>query len=116
MIDGLGNINGVGPVGATGAARGAGGAAAAAPAAFQPLPATPPSEVLASLDRAQAVLRQLDRSGVSLRIEYVDTGHGKRLHVEVRDRDGNMLREIPPTGLAKLLSGGSTGLAVDAVG
>ncbi len=79
------------------------------------IPATPPPEVLADLDRAAQVLNELSRRNVALHFE-VDS-QSKRIRVQVLDGDGRVVREIPATRLMDVLSGGSgQGLAVSAVG
>lgn len=83
--------------------------------ALDPLPATPPAEVLESLDNAQKVLADLDARQVNLRFS-VDPD-SSRIHVKVVDADGNVLREVPATKALEVLSGErSAGLGVDARG
>jgi hypothetical protein len=89
----------------------------AAAAAAAPIPSTPPAEVLEALDVAQRVLHELSRAQTTLRIEVQDGPGGKRLHIQVLDGDGKLVREIPPARLASVLAGaGTQGLVVDEKG
>jgi hypothetical protein len=92
-------------------------APAAEPSAPEPVPATPPAEVLNALDAAQRVIQEITSSGTTLHFDVENGPGGKRVHVEVRDSDGKLIREIPPSRLASILGGGGTaGLVVDATG
>jgi hypothetical protein len=57
------------------------------------IPASPPPEVGEQIRAAQRLIDELDARGRELRF---DTRDG-RVHVELRDRDGNVLREIAPS-------------------
>jgi hypothetical protein len=81
-----------------------------------PVPAHPPAEVLEMLDTAAQVLQDLAAAQVSLHIEVVDGGAGKRIHVQVLDADGELLREIPPHQLLDVLAGTSLGVTFDEKG
>lgn len=77
------------------------------------VPATPPPEVLHALDKAQQVLGDLAKSNVTLHFEMA----GSRVVIQVKDADGNVVREIPPKKLLDLLAGDtSAGVVVDREG
>ena len=117
MIDGISNSDPT--AGASSAPRVNRSAAPAAPAttsAGEPLPSSPPPEVVASLDAAQSVLRELDAARVTLHFEVDEHETGRQVRVELRDHEGQLLREIPVKRTLELLSGGSKGVAVDALG
>lgn len=57
------------------------------------IPASPPPEVGEEIRAAQRLLDELDLCGRELRF---DTREG-RLRIELRDRDGNVLRELAPS-------------------
>ena len=79
------------------------------------IPSTPPPEVLADLDRAAQVLHELSRRNVALHFE-VDK-ESRKIHVQVLDGNGKVVREIPATRLMDVLSGSPPhGFAVSAVG
>lgn len=82
---------------------------ARAPAAESPLvpslPETPPPEVLDALAAAQRVIRELERAQLSLRFQVDDVEVGWRVRVEVRDAEGRLVREIPPSRLGAVLAG-----------
>jgi hypothetical protein len=67
------------------------------------IPASPPPEVLDAIDAAGRVARELHAQGRELR--FVPAPDGGRVRVEVRDLDGNVLREIPPSELLDLATG-----------
>ncbi len=92
-------------------AQGAKQAAATAPSA-RPLPASPPPEVLEELDQAAGVLAGLDEAGLELRL--ADGSDGVR--VELRERDGGLVRTVPYGQLLDALSGSGRGLLVDEQG
>ena len=73
-------------------------------------PATPPPEALAELDKAARVLDELTTKQVDLHFE-VDAA-SDRIHVQVRDGQGNVLREIPATKLLDVLAGDKSALAL----
>jgi len=85
-------------------------------AAPTPVPAAPPAEVLEMLDTAATVMRELASSQVRMHIEVVDGGAGKRIHIQVVDAEGTLLREIPPHQMFDVLAGTSRGLAFDEQG
>jgi uncharacterized FlaG/YvyC family protein len=88
-----------------------------APASPEPIPSSPPAEVLNALDLAQRVINEIVSSGTTLHFDVQNGPGGKRVHVEVRDASGELIREIPPTRLASILAGGgSHGLVVDETG
>lgn len=83
--------------------------------ALDPFPATPPAEVLESLDHAQRVLSDLDARQVSLQFS-VDPG-SSHIRVKVMDAEGKVIREVPATQALEVLSGErSAGLGIDARG
>lgn len=87
-----------------------------APAPWEPrsLPDAPPEEVLAALDAAQGVIRELERTQVRLRFQVEETEAGRRVRVDVVDAEGRVIRTIPPSRLASLLQGrAGAGLVVD---
>lgn len=82
---------------------------------LDPPPESPPAEVLEALDHAQRVLANLDLKHYSLRFS-VDEGTS-RIRVQVRDEQGNVVREIPPWHALAVLSGDRPfGLGIDARG
>lgn len=117
MIDGLGDINQNNRlVVAPRPANERGRVAAQSPAPHTPVPGSPPTEVLEMLDTAATVMQELASSQVRMHIEVVDGGAGKRIHIQVVDADGTLLREIPPHQMFEVLSGKSRGLAFDEQG
>jgi len=79
-------------------------------------PASPPAEVLTALDEGARVMKELSDARVELHFEVEDHDAGKRVRIQVRESDGNVVREIPTRKLLDLLAGDSRGLAVDALG
>jgi flagellar protein FlaG len=69
------------------------------------VPASPPPEVLEAMDAAGRVARELHATGRELRFVPPQDGAGGRVRVEVRDLDGNVLREIPPSELLDVATG-----------
>jgi flagellar protein FlaG len=69
------------------------------------IPASPPPEVLEAMDAAGRVARELHATGRELRFVPPQDGAGGRVRVEVRDLDGNVLREIPPSELLDVATG-----------
>jgi flagellar protein FlaG len=69
------------------------------------IPASPPPEVLEAMDAAGRVARELHATGRELHFVPPADGAGGRVHVEVRDLDGNVLRTIPPSELLDLATG-----------
>jgi len=69
------------------------------------VPASPPAEVLEAMDAAGRVARELHATGRELRfVPPADSAVG-HVRVEVRDLDGNVLREIPPSELLDVATG-----------
>jgi hypothetical protein len=113
MIDGISHNTDVGMVtttrmSATGRTRGV-----ESPGAGDAIPATPPPEVLDSLDTAARVLGELRTNQINLSFSVDGFGSEKRIHVEVRDGTGALVREIPPKHLLDLLAGDAHGVTVD---
>ena len=79
-------------------------------------PATPPPEVLAALDEGARVMKELSDARVELHFAVEQGNAGKRVRIQVREADGNVVREIPTRKLLDILAGDSRGLAVDALG
>jgi flagellar protein FlaG len=69
------------------------------------IPASPPPEVLEAMDAAGRVARELHETGRELRFTPPPEGEHGRVHVEVRDLDGNVLRTIPPSELLDIATG-----------
>lgn len=69
------------------------------------IPASPPPEVLEAMDAAGRVARELHATGRELRFVPPADGEDGRVRVEVRDLDGNVLREIPPSELLDVATG-----------
>jgi hypothetical protein len=67
------------------------------------VPASPPTEVLYALDRAQSVLAELASRQVSMHVS-VDEETSK-IHVELRDGEGRLIREVPAAHATAMLSG-----------
>jgi hypothetical protein len=67
------------------------------------IPASPPPEVLAAMDGAGRVARELHAQGRELR--FVPGDGANPLRIEVRDLDGNVLRTIPPSQLLDIATG-----------
>jgi hypothetical protein len=82
-------------------------------AAPTPLPAEPPLEVLAAMDRASQVVHRLEAQGVHL---HFDVGQDSKVRIQLIDEQGNVVRQIPQDKALQLLAGGTGGLAVDALG
>jgi hypothetical protein len=85
-----------------------------APNAAESFPATPPPEVLASLDKAARVLEELTARQVNL--HFAVDEKTQRVEVEVRDGNGKLVRMIPQTKALDVLGGDLTALSVDARG
>lgn len=79
-------------------------------------PATPPPEVLAALDEGARVMREISDSRMELSFEIVQEEAGKRVRIQVRESNGDVVRDIPARKLLDMLAGESRGLAVDALG
>jgi hypothetical protein len=73
-----------------------------APALVAPDPPTrPPLEVLAALDTAAGVLRDLAEQGLAIHVELVD----EVVRLEVRSAGGDFVREVPPGYVLDVLAG-----------
>jgi uncharacterized FlaG/YvyC family protein len=70
----------------------------------------PPEQVRQELDTAARVIEELSSRQVNLHFE-VDPGGSEPVRVQVRDANGNVLREIPSRSLFETLAGG--GLLID---
>jgi len=68
------------------------------------VPASPPPEVLEAMSTAGRVAHELHEQGRELRFTPSSDGN-ERVRVEVRDLDGNVLREIPPSELLDVAGG-----------
>jgi hypothetical protein len=79
----------------------------------EPIPTSPPPEVLDALDAAQRAMRQMDQAGVQLSFRIEHEAAGRRVRIEVRDSDGALVREIPPSKVGPLLADGSGGKLID---
>ncbi len=79
------------------------------PASTDQVPPTPPAEVLAGLERAGAVARELESQNVSLRFEVDE--QARRITIDVVDGNGKLLRQIPPGRLGSVLRSGVSALA-----
>jgi hypothetical protein len=73
------------------------------------IPASPPPEVLDAIDAAGRVAQELHAQGRELRfaVPSHDGEDGERVRIELRDLDGNVLREIPPSEALDVASGTS---------
>src|SRR4051794_13616235 len=72
-------------------------------------PATPPPEVLASLDKAARVLDELSSRQVNLRFQVDDKT--QKVHVEVRNGKGELVRQIPTSKALDVLAGDVSAVA-----
>src|SRR5918999_277550 len=81
-----------------------------------PVPATPPPEVLAALDEGARVMRELSEARVELHFAVEQGNAGKRVRIQVREADGQVVRDIPTRKLLDILAGDGRGLAVDTLG
>jgi uncharacterized FlaG/YvyC family protein len=75
--------------------------------AVSAFPATPPPEVLTALDEG---------ARVELHFAVEQGNAGKRVRIQVREADGNVVRDIPTRKLLDILAGDGRGLAVDTLG
>ena len=80
------------------------------------VPATPPPEVLAALDEGARVMKELSDARVELHFAVEQGQAGKRVRIQVREADGNVVRDIPTRKLLDILAGDGRGLAVDTLG
>ncbi|HEX5145395.1 MAG TPA: hypothetical protein VFV85_00125 [Conexibacter sp.] len=67
------------------------------------IPAGPPPEVLEAMDAAGRTARELHAQGREL--HFIPGDHGERVRIEVKDLDGNVLREIPPSQALDVATG-----------
>ncbi|HWT22465.1 MAG TPA: hypothetical protein VN213_03060 [Solirubrobacteraceae bacterium] len=67
------------------------------------VPPTPPASVLAEVDAAYARAEELRAMGCEL---HFGAGPGRRLVLEVRGRDGAVLRTLPPSAALDFMTGG----------
>jgi hypothetical protein len=65
------------------------------------IPASPPPELREQVLAAQRVVEELHARGRELHFEM----DGGRVKIELRDLDGNVLREIPPSAALEIASG-----------
>ncbi|MEA2267923.1 MAG: hypothetical protein QOF29_3760 [bacterium] len=66
------------------------------------IPAAPPPELLDEISAAQRAVRDMHERGRELHFEMADG----RVHIELRDLEGNVLREIPPSQALEIAAGG----------
>jgi hypothetical protein len=76
---------------------------AARDTAPQPLPSIPPPEVLDAMADAATAHERLRAQGRELHFEH--DGRSGRLHIEVRDGDGRVLRTISPAEALDVAAG-----------
>src|SRR5512144_1826546 len=67
------------------------------------IPATPPPDVLADVQRAATRAEELHKANRELHFEKDPTTN--RIVVQVRDLEGNVLRTIPPSSALDVMSG-----------
>jgi uncharacterized FlaG/YvyC family protein len=77
--------------------------------AGQPLPAEPPAALHEEYSAAAKVIEDLAAQQVNLHFEIDEDTN--RVHVQMLDRNGHVIREIPARSLLDSLSGG--GLLID---
>jgi hypothetical protein len=68
---------------------------------FDAIPASPPPELRAEVLAAQRAVAEMHARGRELHFEMA----GGRLRIEMRDLDGNVLKEIPATQALEIASG-----------
>ena len=76
--------------------------------ALQAVPSEPPPALAQEYQAAARVIEELAASQVNLHFEIDE---GNRVHVQMLDKDGKLIREIPARSLLDSLSGG--GLLID---
>lgn len=74
------------------------------PAEVGAVPDSPPAEVQRQVDEAARRYERLRENGRELRFDWNKADH--RVHVEVRDLNGRLLREIPPSAALDAMSVG----------
>ena len=67
------------------------------------IPASPPSELRAEIERASA--RQDELRAAGREMHFATDPQSGRLVIEVRDLDGNVLRTIPPSKALDVIAG-----------
>jgi uncharacterized FlaG/YvyC family protein len=67
------------------------------------LPETPPAEALAAVDRAAQRVEELAAEGRELHFSYNE--QARRVVVEVRSLEGDVIRTIPPASAFEVLAG-----------
>jgi len=65
------------------------------------IPASPPPALRVEILAAQRVIAELQARGRELHFELTDG----RVRIEVRDLDGNVLKEIPPSRALEITAG-----------
>jgi flagellar protein FlaG len=78
---------------------------ASRPAVDTYVPALPPREVLDAVEVAAARVDQLEMENRELHFEF--DKESKRVIVQVKDLDGNVIRTIPPSKALDVMSGAS---------
>ncbi|MEA2227633.1 MAG: hypothetical protein QOH46_3108 [Solirubrobacteraceae bacterium] len=66
------------------------------------IPASPPPELRDQISAAQRAVQEMHARGRELHFQMADG----RVHIELRDLDGNVLREIPPSEALEFAAGG----------
>jgi FlaG protein len=108
-VDNVGNPSRLQPLAPVAARPGAAAASGAAPAApvdsvQLSIPASPPAEVQDAVGAAAARVADLAAQNRTLHFELDE--HSKRVVIQVRDLDGNVLKTIPPSKALEVMSGG----------
>jgi hypothetical protein len=67
------------------------------------LPATPPPDLRAEIERADARYEELHRENREL--HFTSDPSSGRVVIEVRDLDGNVLRTVPPSKALEIVAG-----------
>jgi uncharacterized FlaG/YvyC family protein len=67
------------------------------------IPSTPPEELYGQIDAAASRVDELKAEGRELHFSYDDSS--RRVQIEVRDLNGNVLRTIPPSKALSVASG-----------
>ncbi|MEA2320213.1 MAG: hypothetical protein QOF29_3687 [bacterium] len=66
------------------------------------IPASPPPELRDEISAAQRAVQEMHARGRELHFQMTDG----RVRIELRDLDGNVLREIPPSEALAIAAGG----------
>lgn len=115
MLEGIGQSGGPQRIERQGGVNRLERTAAVQPTGTYDIPASPPADLLHELDRAASVIDDLAARQVNVHFA-IDDKTGK-VHVQVVDGQGQLIREIPTPRLFDVLSSGSSsGLAVNMVG